>query len=52
MKLVLEILSKELMPIEKKVNHIAKGRPLYITNEEWKVLSKWSSLEKGEPIIE
>lgn len=51
MKLILTILSKELMPIEKKIEHIAKGRPLFITGQEWEILSKWSHLEKGEPVI-
>ena len=51
MKLILTILSKEFMPFEKKIELIAKGRPLFVTNQEWEILSKWSNLEKGDSVI-
>lgn len=34
-KLTLEILAKELMPFEKKVDCIAKGKSLIVSAEEW-----------------
>lgn len=40
------------MPFEKKIDHIAKGRALFIPNQDWEVLLKWSSYEKGEAIFE
>lgn len=40
------------MPFEKKLDHIAKGRPLFITNQDWEFLSKWNNYEKGEPVLE
>jgi hypothetical protein len=40
------------MPFEKKIDYIAKGRPLFIPSQDWEVLSKWSSYEKGEQVLE
>jgi hypothetical protein len=40
------------MPFEKKIDHIAKGRSLYITNQDWAALSKWNILEKGDQVVE
>jgi hypothetical protein len=51
MKLIITLLSKELMPFEKKIDYIAKARPLFISNQDWLLISQWNILEKGEQVV-
>jgi hypothetical protein len=43
----MEILERELAPLEKKLEWISKGKPLVVSTEEWGFLQEWKKAEQG-----